>query len=130
MDVIRDSEAAADSRLATGAGRIGESHTRSPVVLGSARLIKYRDARHGCEAVQALRPNAERCGGIFVTHAEVQSEILLYSPVVVHEPIQSRLVTVIGGLAYASLRQNIRAQVIQILLQGIVFVVAASSLSE
>src|SRR3984957_8033786 len=130
VDVIRDSEAAADRRLATGAGRIGKSHTRSPVVLGSAGLIKYRDARHGGEAVQALRPNTEWCGGVFVTHAEVQSEVLLYSPVVVYEPIQSRLVAVIGGLAYASLPQNIRAQVVQILLQGIVFVVAPRSLGE
>src|ERR1700722_19178651 len=40
VDVIRDSEAAADRRLATGAGRIGESHTRAPIVLGGARLLK------------------------------------------------------------------------------------------
>ena len=129
QDIVCHAEARADGGVATGAGRVGNTDARRPVVLGIMRLTELENAGNARHLVERLRTHRIWHRRVFVTDAEVHSKIRPHAPCILRIVVAGNLVAVVDDVAQRALRK-IGLLVEQVAGKRYPLVIATGSLGE
>ena len=128
--IVGHAESGADHGVAAGSGRISEADAGREV--GGLRLGRFKGdhAGHVGDLVEGLQPLAFRHRRIFITQPQVDGQVGADAPVVVGIKVEGDLIAVVRTDGQTALRQVVGAEVVQILVEVGIIVIAAHALGE